>query len=187
VSPAAHTRRVLSQYVAGVAALIALPCAACSSARIAIPPRAIAATAHKVSARDSFDGHVVSATGRFRGDGGHLHIELVVGYQHKAKRPLTVIVRAGRCGTVRPCLRLTGKLKGMLSYEAHRIPDTGARLRVTASGAIKPIGSVSATGHIRGTGFIPRGHEALQLTLATRSGSITAEGKSALLPGFTSP
>lgn len=182
-----HTRRVRSQCIAGVATLMVVPCAACSSASVAIHSHALPEAAQTVPADDSFEGNVVSATGRFRGDGGSVRIRLIVGPSHEAIRPLTVIVEARRCGAVRRCLRLAGNLKGTLYYEARQVPDTGARLRVAASGSIKPIGSVSASGHIHATGFIRRGRETLQLTLASTSGSITAEGKSSVLPGFTSP
>jgi hypothetical protein len=130
---------------------------------------------------------VVSASGRLRGEAGRLHIGLTVGSSHTASRSLTVVITPRRCGAARRCLRLAGTLKGTLSYQAHQIPDTGARLSLRASGVVKPIGAVSASGFVHGTGFIRSGRETLQLTLAGSGARVSVEGRSSLLPGFTAP
>jgi len=77
---------------------------------------------------------------------------------------------------------------GSMAVIGMPIPDAGVKLRLTATGAVKPLGRVSVTGTVHGTGFIARGHEFLQLTLTSlHKGVVTVDAHSGLVAGFTTP
>ena len=50
-----------------------------------------------------------------------------------------------------------------------------------------PLGSVTATGQVHGTGFIGRGVETMTMRLVNQTGTIELNGKSGTVPGFTGP
>jgi hypothetical protein len=70
---------------------------------------------------------------------------------------------------------------------SHRVPDTGTSFTIMASGKLKPLGPVSATGTAQGTGFIARGYASMQLTLTAGNGTVTYQAQAGPVGGFTSP
>lgn len=138
-------------------------------------------------ARDSFTGSIIGATGRFAGERGAVAL-VTVPAAGQGVRPLKLTLRGSGCTAgSRRCVELTGSLSGTLALGPVRVPDVGSRLTIAASGRIKPIGLVSATGTVQGTGFIARGRETLDLRLRAPRGTITVRAVSARVPGFTSP
>jgi hypothetical protein len=84
-------------------------------------------------------------------------------------------------------VQLSGRLVGTLTAGPRQVPDVGQSFTIRATGTVKPLGHVAATGTVHGTGFIAHGHESLRLRLARAGGSVTIDGVSGLVPGFTSP
>lgn len=143
---------------------------------LASAPTASPATAVRARTR-SFHGQISAASGRFAASRGAVAI--------------SNSFASGRIGVAAP-LRLTlrGALSGTLTGTASQhigIPDTGALLRLDARGSVSALGAVTATGTARGTGFIARGRLGLTLTLYARGGTVTIQGHSELVPGFTRP
>jgi hypothetical protein len=94
---------------------------------------------------------------------------------------------AGRsCGGHKRCLRLAGTLSGTINNQPAR-PDRGQTFAIRASGAVAPLGTVSASGSGQGTGFIRNARESLRLTLLVRGGTVSITAESGRVPGFTSP
>jgi hypothetical protein len=147
---------------------------------------AFAATVGSAPAKDSFVGSVTAATGRFSGDHGGVRLVLAPGRGQSGRR-LTVTFSGGSCGSAGHCIQLSGRLTGVLTRGPIVVPDVGSSLTVRASGAIRPLGKVSATGSVHGTGFIARGHETLRLKLTGSGATITISADSGLVPGGTSP
>lgn len=100
-------------------------------------------------------------------------------------RPLTLTVTPGACHS--GCLRLSGTLSGTISPVAGHHPDTGSGYTLKLSGKLSPLGRSHAGGSVAGTGFTARGHETLRLTIAGGQGTLTLQGRSPQVPGFTSP
>ena len=137
-------------------------------------------------AKDSFAGKITTATGRFSGDRGSATIVLVPG-PGQASRHLGVTIKGTVCARKVACVPLVGKLTGTLAPGPRTNPDVGRRFTITGAGTIKPLGHVSATGTVQGTGFIKNGHESLTLKLTNSGGTVTIVGTSGPVPGFTSP
>jgi hypothetical protein len=138
-------------------------------------------------ARDSFSGSITAATGRFSGDHGAVAIVLAPSTGQGLRR-LSLTVRGSGCRTpAHRCVALTGRLSGTLALGPLRVPDVGSSLTIRAAGAIKPLGQVSASGTVQGTGFIAHGRETLKLRLTTAGGAITIKADSAVVPGGTTP
>jgi hypothetical protein len=151
---------------------------------------AIGSTRPTVPRQDSFTGRITSATGKFRGDRGHVTILLKTddpgAHSPRAKRRLTLVLEGRRCSGARRCIRVTGRLEGTLI--AHRsIPDVGVPFTIAAHGIIRALGHVSAAGSVRGTGFILSAHEPLRVALSAPGGRVLINAKSGKVPGFTSP
>jgi hypothetical protein len=137
--------------------------------------------------QDSFTGRIAFATGKLTGDRGEVAILLKTGHSVATRRQLTLVLDGRRCGKAKHCVQLTGVLTGMLIAEP-TLPDMGRRFTIAAEGFIQPLGQVSATGSVRGTGFIfSYGHEPLHLTLNAPTGRVTIDAKSGKVPPFTSP
>jgi hypothetical protein len=83
-------------------------------------------------------------------------------------------------------VQLRGTLTGTLTRMS-TIPDVGASYALSASGRVKPLGHVSATGQVHGTGFIMRGHETLTVRLSNSRGEVDLQAQSPVVPGFTTP
>jgi hypothetical protein len=141
----------------------------------------------QVPAKDSFSGRISGATGSYRGDRGTVAIELSVPSNSNKTRPVTATLRGKPCGRARNCLRLSGKLHGTLTAMPARVADVGAQLSLKAAGPVPPLGRTAMKGTVRGTGFITRGHETIQLTVTAPGGTLTVDASSPTVPGFTSP
>ena len=147
---------------------------------------AVAFAGGTVPSKDSFHGKITTARGSFVGDSGHVSLQVNVSQSSTATRTATVILTGRPCHGSGGCIRLNGVLTGTLT-RMPTIPDVGASFAVRASGRIKPLGHVSATGLLHGTGFIMHGHETLTLRLSNSRGEVDLHAQSPAVPGFTSP
>lgn len=147
---------------------------------------AAAGAASRAPAKDTFSGHIASASGRVRADHGNVTIVIHVTQTADRTRRAELTLVSPTCGTRRHCLRLLGTLTGTLTAQAS-IPDVGRRYAVVATGTIKSLGRVSARGEAYGVGFINKGREHLALTLRAGSNRVTIDALSPEVPGFTSP
>jgi hypothetical protein len=142
-----------------------------------------AQTAPNVPIRDSFRGHVKTATRSLSHDQGAVGIDLA----HLGSNRIRLTFRGRGCGATNHCLQPSGTLTGTMMQASHRVPDTGTSFAIKASGKLKPLGHVSATGTAQGTGFIARGYTSMQLTLTAGHGTVTYEAQAGPVGGFTSP
>lgn len=142
--------------------------------------------ASAVPAKDTFHGHIASATGSLKGDRGNVTILIHTPQSTGTTRRAELTLVSPTCGRRKRCLRLLGTLTGTLTAQA-TIPDIGRRYAVAATGTISPLGRVAATGQADGVGFIREGRERLSLTLRTRSDRVTIDALSPEVAGFTSP
>jgi hypothetical protein len=143
--------------------------------------------ARATPARDHFTGSISRGTGSFAGTQGAVSIRVFVGPQIGSFRAFSLAIGPLPCTAGGHCTSLSGRASGHAARAGEPIADVGITLRFRAAGRVSPIGHVSATGVVRGTGFIARGHEWLQLSLTGRAGSVTIEALSPLVPGFTTP
>jgi hypothetical protein len=146
---------------------------------------ALAAPSH-VAPKDSFRGTISIARGAFVGDNGRVSMQIGAGQSTTGTRTATLEISGRRCHGAQACVRLTGTLTGRLTRMS-TIPDVGESFALSASGRVRPLGHVSATGQVHGTGFIMRGHETLTLRLSNSRGEVDLQAQSPLVPGFTSP
>jgi hypothetical protein len=158
------------------------------AAGITLAPAAVAVASSppQVPARDQFKGSASAATGKLSGDHATVTVYLKPGRTHGAGRPVTIVVVGRRCKGAAGCMNLNGRLRGVLTPQSSP-PDAGRKFAISATGKIKPLGHVSATGMVYGTGFIRRGREGLQIKLRTSTGDMTIGAQSPIVPGFTSP
>jgi hypothetical protein len=147
----------------------------------------VAASAARVAGKDHFTGRITAATGALRGRGGQLSVDLNAPPSTAPHRRLALTNHAAGCRNAAHCLELGGTVHGTLSRESGRIPDVGSSFAVRATGKLRPLGTVSATGTVHGTGFIAQGYEQLRLSVMTPHGTLTITARSGLVPGFTSP
>jgi hypothetical protein len=79
--------------------------------------------------------------------------------------------------TLRPASieNLNGTLRGSLTPAVKSPVDAGLQYRLTGSGVLGSPRKFTATGFLRGTGFIAKGHATGELTLANAKGSITVK------------
>ena len=144
------------------------------------------AAGSQVPAKDSFRGTLSSGGGSFRGDNGYALLQVSPGQSTTGTRSATLKFSGRPCHHFQACVQLRGTLTGTLTRES-TIPDVGQSFAVSVHGRIKPLGRVSATGQIHGTGFIMNGHETLTLVLSNSRGSLQLQAQSPQVPGFTSP
>lgn len=158
------------------------------AAAITLTPAAaaVASSPPHVPAKDRFKGSASAATGKFSGDHATVTVYLKPGRIHGAGRVVTIILVGRRCKGVPGCMNLNGRLTGVLKAQPAP-PDAGRKFAISVTGKITPLGHVSATGTVYGTGFIRRGREGLQIKLGTSTGAITIGAQSPIVPGFTSP
>ncbi len=158
------------------------------AAAITLTPAAVAGASSPphVPAKDQFKGSASAATGKFSGDHGTVTVYLKPGRTHGAGRPVTVVLVGRRCKGAAGCMNLNGRLMGVLTAQPAP-PDAGRKFAISVAGKVAPLGHVSATGMVYGTGFIRRGREGLQIKLRTSTGDITIGAQSPIVPGFTSP
>ncbi len=78
-------------------------------------------------------------------------------------------------------------MRGTLSPGGPRLPDVGRGFRLSGAGRLSPLGRVTIRGSVSGTGFISHGHELMKIVLRSSSGSVTVQGLSGPVKGFTSP
>jgi hypothetical protein len=147
----------------------------------------VAASATRVAAKDHFTGRITAASGALRGRGGQLSVDLNTPPSTAPHHRLALMFHAAGCANAAHCLKLSGIVHGTLSRESGRIPDAGSSFGVRATGQLRPLGKVSATGTVHGTGFIAQGYEQLQLSVTTPHGKLTVSARSGVVPGFTSP
>jgi hypothetical protein len=178
------------RWVAAVALVGVLATSACSSARSASSARGEATAASRDPGRarpqDTFTAQIDAATGRLRGARGRLTVYLHPGPGSSSRR-VTIVLRSARCTPHSRCLSLDGRLSGTITRRSGGVPDTGRSYALSARGRVSPIGSASAAGVVRGTGFVARGRESLLLQLTTPRGSLALRGQSPHVPGFSSP
>jgi hypothetical protein len=146
-----------------------------------------AASAQRTPAKDSFTGQISKASGRWAADDGQLGIDLATPSSGLITRKLMLTFHGRRCGTSRHCVKLTGTVRGTLTAVFGGNPDAGRGFSVHASGTLKPLGHVSASGTVHGTGFIAHGRIEMTLALRTSTGKLTVTAQSGLVNGFTSP
>ncbi len=175
----ARLARLVSRSAVGVVACAASVAAVGS-------PTVLAASMALTPAKDSFAGKITAATGKFSGDRGAVTIVLAPG-AGQAARHLSVTIKGTVCARKVACVPLAGKLTGTLAPGPRTNPDVGRRFTIAATGTVKPLGHVSATGTVQGTGFINNGHESLTLKLTRPGGTVTIAATSGPVPGFTSP
>jgi hypothetical protein len=137
-----------------------------------------------VPARDQFNGHVTSATGRYRSDRGRVSIQVSVAATFRTTRRITLSIHGASCGTTHHCLTLSARLSGSVTRRPATIPDIGASDSLRLAGGVAPLGQTSARGTIEGTGMIGRGRETMTLTLTSGRGTLTIQATSPVVPGF---
>jgi hypothetical protein len=172
---------------AATAALVVSGCgssAATSSVTKTDAPIASAQIPH-VPARDRFTGTLSGGTGSLAGAGDVLEARLQAPAANGTRR-LTLWILGTGCREGSSCAHLSGSLRGQLT-PVRALPDIGRRYKVTATGSLHPVGAVTATGTVAGTGNINSGFESLQLTLRGARGSARLTARSARVPAFTSP
>jgi hypothetical protein len=121
------------------------------------------------------------------GTRGEVEVDLAPQRSNRVKRRLTFTFRGARCAKRAHCVRLSGVLHGTLIANRHQIPDVGESFAVHASGRLQPIGRVSVTGSVGGTGNILRGYESLRLSVRADHGSIVIGARSGQVPGDSAP
>jgi hypothetical protein len=169
---------------------VAALAAAGAAGALAVGSGAVACTSShqaKVPAKDSFSAHLSAETGQLKGDRGTASIYVATPASRRTVRAITLMVRGSSCGHARHCLRLQGKLHGTLTASPHHGADVGQSFSVSAAGNLRPLGYVTVTGTVHGTGFISRGHETMLLTVSGGGSSIGVDASSVEVPGFTSP
>jgi hypothetical protein len=156
---------------------------------------AVAAAAAAVSAsasgvpvppKDSFHGTITGATGSLRNDAGRVAIKVLTGTSTGSTESVRLKLSGRRCSSTAHCLQLTGTVSGTMTRQSS-IPDVGAAFSLSASGKVAPLGHVSVSGQVHGTGFIAHGHESMTLRLSGAGGTVKVTAQSGLVPGFTSP
>jgi hypothetical protein len=179
----AETSSPRTRWIGG-SAIIGVACAVA-----AIASGAGSASGHDaaVPARDSFSGKITSATSRYRGDGGKLSLTIETTAPGPASRAATFTLSGRACHRAHQCIRLQGQLKGTITQVRSPIADIGRQFKLAASGDLKPLGQSRATGTAQGTGFILKGTETIQLSVAGPHGNVDVTATSGPVPGFTSP
>jgi hypothetical protein len=178
--------------VAATAALVASGCGSSttsSSTTTAAGPGTTTspAPAPNVPPRDKFTGTLSGGTGKLAGAGDVLEARLQAPAPGaNGTRRLTLWLLSTRCRAGTSCTHLSGTLRGQLT-PVRALPDVGRRYRIAAIGSLQPVGAVTATGTVAGTGNIMSGFESLQLALSGRRGSARLSALSARVPSFTSP
>lgn len=192
--PLASTPPRAARRLAGATTLIA---AAALLAPPALPP-AGAAHASATAKSTPFSGRIISGTGRYANLRGTVSLVLLA----STKAPVatssgttylfTLTLSGPSCAShpvaaPHRCAALSGRLTGSATSGPRRVPDVGTTYALTAGGAVKPLGRVSATGTTQGLGFIARGRIPLRLRLRNAAGGVTITAQGPLVPGFSSP
>jgi hypothetical protein len=165
--------------LAGAAA--AATCVSVWVASVAAQPSSGATT------RDRFIGTITSGTGRFSGDKGAVTVQVIPGPRQGSVQPVTLVIAPSACPSGGRCVLLRGRVSGTMRAAGEPMPDVGVTLQFSCSGRVAPVGRVSATGTIHGTGFIRSGREWLRLKMSGRGGTVLIDALSGLVPGFTRP
>jgi hypothetical protein len=136
---------------------------------------------------DTFHATITGADGKRTGDRGTATVLLTRGATGAGGAvSVSITFRGDACHSTARCIRIRGRLAGRMTVQ-HSLADVGRSDRITATGALTPLGQLTATGTATGPGFIRSGHTQLSLTLATGDGSVTIQGIGPLVPGFTQP
>jgi hypothetical protein len=183
-----HPRTRATLVAAAIAAIAALMVSGCGSSAAA-PSRtktaAPGATIPRVPLRDRFTGTLGGGTGSLAGARDVLEARMQApGITGTRRLTLWVFTTGCRAGSA--CAHLMGSLSGRLT-PVRTLPDIGRRYAITATGSLHPVGAVTATGTVAGTGNINFGFESLELTLSGTHASARLSAHSARVPSFTSP
>lgn len=166
-----------------LAATAAFGFGAAAGAGRSLAPETLARTAPA----DTFRATITGAEGDRTGDRGSATVLLTRGATGAGGAvAVSITFQGDACHRAAHCLRIGGRLAGRMTPQTS-LPDTGRSYRITAVGALTPLGHVTATGTAAGPGFIRSGRARLSLTLAARSGAVTIHGISPPVPGFTQP
>jgi hypothetical protein len=95
------------------------------------------------------------------------------------------VFRASHCAPSN-CLELSGRLAGTATAKAQPA-DAGRAADLSVEGNLTGVGHVSVSGTLRGTGFVQRGQETLDLELHARRGTLNVHAHSDDVPGFSFP
>jgi hypothetical protein len=172
---------------AATAALVASGCGSSAATPSVTKTAAPAATPRipHVPTRDRFTGTLSGGTGSLAGAGDVLEARLQAPGTNGTRR-LTLWILSTGCRAGSSCAHLSGSLRGQLT-PVRTLPDIGRRYKITATGSLQPVGALTATGTVAGTGNIRSGVESLQLTLSGPRGSARLSARSSRVPAFTSP
>ncbi len=171
--------------VVATAALVGSGCGQSATTRSSTTTGAPRVTLPHVPSRDRFIGTLHDGTGSLAGARDVLEARLqAAGTTGPRRLTLWIVTTGCRAGSV--CVHLGGSLRGQLT-PVRTLPDIGRRYAVRATGSLDPLGAITATGTVAGTGNINRGFESLQLTLRGRRGSARLSARSGRVSAFTSP
>jgi hypothetical protein len=171
--------------VAATAALVGSGCGQSATTLASATTSAPRVTLPHVPSRDRFIGALRDGTGSLAGARDAVEVRLQAPGTTGTRRLTLWIVSTG-CRAGSACVHLSGSLRGQLT-PVRTLPDVGRRYAVRATGSLSPLGAMTATGTVAGTGNINRGFETLQLTLRGRHGSARLSARSSRVPAFTSP
>jgi hypothetical protein len=159
------------------------------------------AAAAQVPHSRTYSGRVTRGTGEYARATGNVVVTLTSTQivQAPDKYAVVITLHGAKCRSTHTltrqhpvCLALTGTLKGEAEVETEQsnppASDQPERIRVTASpGRITGLGAVSATGAFEGTGFAPKGHRSLRLSVRAAHGMVFVSAEGPVVPGFTPP
>jgi hypothetical protein len=197
----------LWRLVVGILLLSAV-CGLSSTSAAFVSAAALPADGGPVAIR-GYSGRVVGGTGAYAGAVGQMVVSLTSTQTGQAPNPsngpvlvryaVVITFRGGKCRPTQAhrhrrvvCLALTGTLRGEAEREQERrsqpLGDQPQRIRITASsGRIARLGAVNATGEFHGTGFVPKGHRSLLLSVHAKHGDVFISAEGPTVPGFTPP
>jgi hypothetical protein len=149
----------------------------------------------------SYEGHVLAGTGAYREVAGTVRLSATKRLVKAVPLPFlggaeyagTLVFRGKECHSgpgaprLRGCLALSGTLAGTAVLEPHIGDGARADRLVSLSGRISPLGAVTASGRMVGTGFVERGQRRLYVLVANAKGRVSVGASGSPVPGFQSP
>lgn len=182
-TPRPRARRIL--LLAAAAALLGSGCGSSANPPSTTKTDSPGVAIPRVPVRDMFMGTLSAGTGSLAGARDAVEARLQAPGTTGTRRLTLWIVSTG-CPAGARCVHLSGSLRGQLR-PVRALPDVGHRYAIEASGALGPVGVMTAAGTVAGTGNINSGFESLQLRLTGRRGSARLTARSGRVPPFTSP
>lgn len=170
---------------AATAALVASGCGHAATTSSTTTSAAPGVAVPRVPPRDRFTGTLRDGSGSLAGAGDVLEARLQSAAAAGTRR-LTLWILSTGCRAGSACVHLSGSLRGRLT-PVRTLPDIGRRYAIAARGSLRPVGVVTASGTVSGTGNIELGFETLELTLSGGRGSARLSARSGRVPAFTSP